>query len=200
MEIKIRELTTNQEVLNSARTTVWREDLMKDPTKQFMKDIYMAEHSPISCKMFMIEYHGIKRWIADHLVRHNVGVTPFMSTQREGRNEEIMAISIEDNDEVSNPRDEAKQGSLVNLKLLVNAQALINISRKRLCGQAHVETQQVWNKTVRKLKEVDKELAFCCVPECVYRGFCPEKYPCGRTKLEFYKKWRKEYVGDRPTL
>ena len=39
MEIKIRELTTNQEVLNSARTTVWREDLMKEPTKQFMKDI-----------------------------------------------------------------------------------------------------------------------------------------------------------------
>ena len=70
MEIKIRELTTNQEVLNSARTTVWREDLMKEPTKQFMKDIYMAEHSPIRCKMFMIEYHGIKRWIADHLVRH----------------------------------------------------------------------------------------------------------------------------------
>ena len=30
MEIKIRELTTNQEVLNSARTTVWREDLMKE--------------------------------------------------------------------------------------------------------------------------------------------------------------------------
>ena len=111
-----------------------------------------------------------------------------------------MAISIEDNEEVSNPRDEAKQGSLVNLKLLVNAQAVINISRKRLCGQAHVETQQVWNKTVRKLKEVDEELAFCCVPECVYRGFCPEKYPCGRTNLEFYKKWRKEYVGERPTL
>ena len=199
MEIKIRELTTNQEVLNSARTTVWREDLMKEPTKQFMKDIYMAEHSPIRCKMFMIEYHGIKRWIADHLVRHNVGVTPFMSTQREDRNEEIMAISIED-EEVSNPRDEAKQGSLVNLKLLINAQALINISRKRLCGQAHIETQQVWNKTIRELKLLDKELAFCCVPECVYRGFCPEKYPCGRTKLEFYKKCRKEYVGDRPTL
>lgn len=199
MEIKIRELTSNQEVLNSARTTVWREDLMKEPTKQFMKDIYMAEHSPIRCKMFMIEYHGIKRWIADHLVRHNVGVTPFMSTQREDRNEEIMAISIED-EEVSNPRDEAKQGSLVNLKLLVNAQALINISRKRLCGQAHIETQQVWNETIRKLKEVDEELAFCCVPECVYRGFCSEKYPCGRTKLEFYKKWRKEYIGDRPTL
>lgn len=199
MEIKIRELTTNQEVLNSARTTVWREDLMKEPTKQFMKDIYMAEHSPIRCKMFMIEYHGIKRWIADHLVRHNVGVTPFMSTQREDRNEEIMAISIED-EEVSNPRDEAKQGSLVNLKLLVNAQALINISRKRICGQAHIETQQVWNETIKELKLLDKELAFCCVPECVYRGFCPEKYPCGRTKLEFYKKWRKEYVGDRPTL
>ena len=199
MEIKIRELITNQEVLNSARTTVWREDLMKEPTKQFMKDIYMAEHSPIRCKMFMIDYHGIKRWIADHLVRHNVGVTPFMSTQREDRNEEIMAISIEDNDEVSNPRDEAKQGSLVNLKLLVNAQALINISRKRLCGQAHVETQQVWNKTVRKLKEVDEELAFCCVPECIYRGgMCPEKNCCGRNSGNNFGRKLRLYQQNRP--
>ena len=196
MKITIQELTSSKEVLNAARTTVWKEDLMKEPSKQFMKDIYISEHSPIRCKMFMIEYSGIKRWIADHLVRHDIGVTPFMSTQREDRNDEIMAISVEE----GNPRDEAKQGSLVNLKLLVNAQALINISRKRMCGQAHVETQQVWNKTIRELKLLDKELAFCCVPECVYRGFCPEKYPCGRTKLEFYKKWRKEYVGDRPTL
>ena len=196
MKITIQELTSSKEVLNAARTTVWKEDLMKEPSKQFMKDIYISEHSPIRCKMFMIEYSGIKRWIADHLVRHGIGVTPFMSTQREDRNDEIMAISVEE----GNPRDEAKQGSLVNLKLLVNAQALINISRKRLCGQAHVETQQVWNKTIRELKLLDEELAFCCVPECVYRGFCPEKYPCGRTKLEFYKKWRKEYVGDRPTL
>ena len=196
MEIKIRELTTNQEVLNSARTTVWREDLMKEPTKQFMKDIYMAEHSPIRCKMFMIEYHGIKRWIADHLVRHNVGVTPFMSTQREDRNDEIMAISVEE----GNPRDEAKQGSLVNLKLLVNAQALINISRKRLCGQAHEETQEVWLITLSELLPIDKELFEVCVPECVYRGFCPEKKCCGRVGSSSYRQMRKEYIGDRPII
>ena len=40
----------------------------------------------------------------------------------------------------------------------------------------------------------------CSVIFLVSRGFCSEKYPCGRTKLEFYKKWKKEYVGDRPTL
>ena len=196
MEIKIRELTTNQEVLNSARTTVWREDLMKEPTKQFMKDIYMAEHSPIRCKMFMIEYHGIKRWIADHLVRHNVGVTPFMSTQREDRNEEIMAISIEDNDEVSNPRDEAKQGSLVNLKLLVNAQALINISRKRLCNCASKETKEAWQKVKDEVAKTEPELASCMVRECVYRGFCPEMFPCGYSKTEQFKKELKEYRGE----
>ena len=197
MEITITTLTNNQEVLNAARTTVWKEDLIKEPTKKFMNDIYMAEHSPIRCKMFMIEYHGMKRWIADHFVRHHVGVTPFMSTQREDRNDEIMAISIEENE---NPRDNAKQGSLVNLKLLVNAQSLIDISKRRICGQAHPETQKTWNLTLNKLKEVDFELFKHCVPMCVYKGFCPENYPCGRTEWKLYKNWRKEYVGNRPQI
>ena len=196
MEITIKTLTSNQEVLNAARTTVWKDDLMKEPTKKFMNDIYMGEHSPIRCKIFMIEYKGMKRWIADHFVRHHVGVTPFMSTQREDRNDEIMAISVEE----GNPRDEAKQGSLVNLKLLVNAQALINISRKRLCGQAHEETQEVWLITLSELLPIDKELFEVCVPECVYRGFCPEKKCCGRVGSSSYRQMRKEYIGDRPII
>lgn len=196
MKITIQELTSSKEVLNAARTTVWKEDLMKEASKQFMKDIYISEHSPIRCKMFMIEYSGIKRWIADHLVRHGIGVTPFMSTQREDRNDEIMAISVEE----GNPRDEAKQGSLVNLKLLVNAQALINISRKRLCGQAHEETQEVWLITLSELLPIDKELFEVCVPECVYRGFCPEKKCCGRVGSSSYRQMRKEYIGDRPII
>ena len=196
MKITIQELTSSKEVLNAARTTVWKEDLMKEPSKQFMKDIYISEHSPIRCKMFMIEYSGIKRWIADHLVRHGIGVTPFMSTQREDRNDEIMAISVEE----GNPRDEAKKGSLVNLKLLVNAQALINISRKRLCGQAHEETQEVWLITLSELLPIDKELFEVCVPECVYRGFCPEKKCCGRVGSSSYRQMRKEYIGDRPII
>ena len=58
MKITIQELTSSKEVLNAARTTVWKEDLMKEPSKQFMKDNYISEQSTIRCKMFMIEYSG----------------------------------------------------------------------------------------------------------------------------------------------
>ena len=59
-----------------------------------------------------------------------------------------------------------------------NAQAIINISRKRLCSCASKETREAWGQVVEKLKEVDPVLAEVCVPECIYRGFCPEIDRC----------------------
>ena len=41
-------------------------------------------------------------------------------------------------------RDELEQGSLVNHECDANAQALINISRKRLCHCASPETRKAW--------------------------------------------------------
>lgn len=153
-----------------------------------MDNIYKAEHSPIRDKIFVITIHGIKSWVATHFVRHHVGNNPYISSQREDR------IDYE------GKRDDRGQGELVNMRMTINAQAIMNISRKRLCGQAHIETQQVWNKVLEQVKLIDEPLFNNCVPECVYRGFCPELNSCERTGLKAYKEWRKDYIEGREVI
>lgn len=188
MEITVRALTDNKEVLNSCRVTVWKDGLDKEPSVTFMENIYKSEHSPIRDKWFKIEIIGIRYWVAMHFVRHSIGYTPYVSTQREDR------IDYEGD------RDDRKQGELVNVTITLNAQAWINVSKKRICGQADKKAQQVWNRALLELSSIDAPLANNCVPECVYRGFCPENYPCGRTELALYREWRKKYVGERPVI
>jgi hypothetical protein len=100
-----------------------------------------------------------------HFVRHPIGVTPFVSTQRTDRTGE--------------DRNSKRQDEPVRLQLNCNAQAMINISRKRLCHQASKETRIIWENVIKELEKIDKPLAECCVPDCVYRGDCFEFKPCG---------------------
>jgi hypothetical protein len=76
-----------------------------------------------------------------------------------------------------------------------NAQALINISRKRLCGTAATETRQAWLEVKAKVQEVDPVLASVMVPECIYRGFCPEfkSNSCGYADTEAFRQALAEY-------
>lgn len=182
LKVTVRALTDNIEVLNSARATVNKSMLDKEPSEKFMMDIYMSEHSPIRNKIFKIRIENLKSWIATHLVRHNVGVTPFVTTQRDDR--------------TGLNRDEAPQGALVTMEMTANAQAIINISRKRLCHQAHIETIRVWKAVLTELDKIDPQLRFHCVPECVRCGFCPEMKPCGAK----YAHWRKLYMKGRKEI
>lgn len=188
MKIKVRALTENIEVLNRCRVTVWKDAYENEPSTVFMDNIYKAEHSPIRDKIFHIEIRGIKSWIATHFVRHHVGCTPYVATQRDDRID------------YTGSRDDRPQGELVNMDLTLNAAAVISISRKRLCGQAHIETQKVWEAVLEQISIIDGPLFNNCVPECVYRGFCPELKPCnngiGRCCTPKYIKWRKQYVAN----
>ena len=188
MEISVKELTMKSEVLNRARVTVWKSEFDMIPTPEFMENMYKSEHSPIRDRMFVIKIRGVKSWLATHFVRHHEGYTPYVSTQRD----DIL--------EYNGSRDDRRQGELVNMDISLNAQAFINVSRKRMCGKAHPEAQALWTRVLMKLKDIDEELYHNCVPECVYRGFCPEKEPCGRTESKSYKEMRKRYVGDRPII
>jgi hypothetical protein len=69
-----------------------------------------------------------------------------------------------------------------------NAQNVMFISRRRLCSQASKETREAWKLVVDAIKEKEPELGECCVPECVYRGFCPEFKPCGYSQTEAFKE------------
>jgi hypothetical protein len=62
------------------------------------------------------------------------------------------------------------------------------MSRRRLCGQASPETREAWKLVVDAIAEKEPEVASCCVPECVYRGFCPEFKACGFFGSPAYEK------------
>ena len=81
----------------------------------------------------------------------------------------------------------------VNHGMLINAQALIQISRKRLCLKAHRKTVAVWTKLRKAIREIDPDLANHMVPECVYRnGFCPELRPCAPGVEKVVAVYKKE--------
>lgn len=85
------------------------------------------------------------------------------------------------------------QDAEVSHECEADAQALIAISRRRLCNQAAKETRAAWQEVKDKVTEVDPLLASVMVPECIYRGFCPEFHSCGYAETEAYRKALAEY-------
>lgn len=165
MEVKVIDYRDAwQEVKNAAMNTIGYED-GKYPSSSWKWKILKAEHSPIRLIELTIRMKEIPYWVSVHLVRHKIGIEHWVRTQR--------------TDRTGVKRDELPQGALVDHTIRANAQALISISRKRLCNQASRETRLVWEAVRTAVKEVEPELASVMVPECVYRGHCPEMRSCG---------------------
>ena len=55
------------------------------------------------------------------------------------------------------------------------------------------ETRAAWKAVVDAIAEKEPELAECCVPECVYRGFCPEFKCCGFVNTKAYQEMVAKY-------
>ena len=179
---KLEQVTSWKRVLNAARRTIGKEPLDKEPSNSWKAKMLLAEHSPIRLLEYDWSWNTIKQWVTAHLVRHHEGCEKFVHSQRGDRR----AILEEYN--VSN-RDELPQGALNDMDMSANAQALINISRKRLCNCASKETREAWQQVKDAIKEVDPILADKMVPECLYRGFCPEfMSPCGYSKTKKYQE------------
>lgn len=167
-------------VLNAARNTVNKGEVIKEPSSEWKRKILLAEHSPIRLIKLDYTWQNIKSWISVHFVRHKIGIEHFVSTQRDDR------TNID--------RNKSTQDSPVNHFFEVNAQSIINISRKRLCLQAHKETRDKWIEFLENKVKVDElELYSVCVRECIYRGFCPEMKSCGYDKTEDFQVKLEEY-------
>lgn len=149
------------------------------PTDNWRKKMLKAMHSPLRGRIFIIEM-TVPYWVSVHFSRHKVGVDHFVQSQRTDRTGE--------------ERDKKPQDAPVRHTMLINAEAIINISRKRLCCKASPETQEAWNAVVKALREVDPILASFCVPECIFRGFCPEFESCGRFDKPKAIAYREKYV------
>ena len=177
MNVKVR-LTnvkgTWNEVVNRARVTVNKEKLDNEPSDTFKRKILRAEHSPIRSLIYCFEITNVKSWVVTHLVRHHVGIEKWVRTQR--------------TDRTHINRDELPQGAEIEMEIEANAQALINMSRKRLCSQASVETREVMNAIKKEVEKKDPIVAEVMVKECIYRGYCPEMWSCGYDKTEKFKE------------
>lgn len=167
------------DVKQSARTTIGKEGSGKYPTDKWKKNILLAEHSPIRKIKVAWKWEDLKSWVSVHFVRHWLGILHFVTTQR--------------TDRTGINRDESRQDTRVSHECEANAQALINISRKRLCSQASPETRKAWEEVKEQVSNIDPILGSVMVKECIYRGFCPEFKSCGYCNTEQFKKDLEEY-------
>lgn len=170
---------TWREVADAARTTVGMNPGEKEPSTSWKKKMLLAEHSPIRKLSICWKWCNIPYWVSVHFVRHKIGIDHFVRTQR--------------TDRTGVDRNDISQGALVDHECIASAQAIITISRKRLCNQASLETRYAWKLLLEELFEKEPELVSVCVPECVYRGFCPELKPCGYSHTSAFEDALKKY-------
>jgi hypothetical protein len=180
--VRLDQVTSWKRALNAARRTIGKAPLAKEPSKSWEAKMLLAEHSPIRLVEFDWTWKDIMQWVTTHLVRHHEGCEKFVHSQRGDRR--VLPV----------PRNELPQGTLNDMDMTANAQAIINISRKRLCSCASKETREAWEQVVEAIREVDPVLADKCVPECLYRGFCPEfMNPCGYSKTKKFEEDLQRY-------
>lgn len=165
MKVEVLNYQDNWQAVKDAAMNTVGSETGKYPSPAWKRKILLAEHSPIRLIELTIRMRDIPYWVSVHLVRHKIGIEHWVRTQR--------------TDRTGVDRNELPQGALVDHTIRVNAQALITISRKRLCRQASPETRAVWQAVIQAVKEVEPELASVCHPDCIYRGFCPEMKGCG---------------------
>lgn len=165
MKITVEKITSWKRALNAARETTGKKAIEKEPSGSWIDSILYAEHSPIRLVEYDIKLEGIPNFVAGHLVRHHEGCEKFVQSNREDRS--------------GNDPTAINRLTPVNMSMTCNAQALINISRKRLCNCASKETREVWQAVKDEIQKIDPIMAKHMVRECTYRGFCPELHCCG---------------------
>lgn len=169
-------------VKKAARRTIGKDGAGLEPTPEWKAKMLLAEHSPIRELEFHWTWVDIRQWVTAHLVRHHEGCEKYVHSQRSDRNDKV------------GDRDQLPQGALNEMDMTANAQALINISRKRLCACASPETREAWKQVKSEIAKTEPILAEKMVRECVYRGFCPEFFSCcGYCNTQAYQDELKVY-------
>lgn len=151
-------------VKNHCRTTVGKEFTESEPSDQFKKKLLIAEHSPIRLIEFDWSWNGIKSWVATEWSRHKF--EKFITSQRNDRQDNY-------------DRNAARQDAPVNYDGYANMQNLIDAWRKRLCFQATPEARGLAEDFKAELRKTHPLESDVLVPNCVYRGACPEIKSCG---------------------
>lgn len=167
MKINVFPLSDAKTARRLARNTQWLADNDELPTVAQFEEWLHAEESQLDAYPVVVLMEGIPYFASVHLVRHHVGVTHYVSSQRRFEN-----------------RADAPQGALVNHAMVLNPRALISISRKRLCVKADKATSAIWyavraafaNHEDQYMQAISKAM----MADCLYRGHvCHQRNGCG---------------------
>lgn len=187
VDVNVTQETSWKRALNAARRTVGKAPLDKEPSDNFKVRSLMSEHSQIKLVEYLVSFKALRQWVGVHLLRHGF-MLPFIHSQRGDRRE------------LPCKRDDLPQGELNDQDFVMNAQTLINVSRRRLCNTASAETREAWQSVKNEIEKCDPVMSRFMVRQCVYRGFCPEapEKCCGFVKtdkfLEELKVYREGFV------
>ena len=178
-------------------------------SKMTLRKMYACEHSPFRTQMFWVKLYDIPLFCSTQLLRHHVGSQPFQLSCRSDRkggnvhfkeriNKVVELLNDDEKEwamsELEWLRDNADRYTKVNLGLYINAQALINMAKDRLCMDASPETREIFKSIKTEIEKVDPDLASFLVPKCVYRaGICNSLSPCGYNKSEKGKQEIENY-------
>lgn len=207
MEVKITKLT-DLPLLQKANSFTTGRDSKMDLAKA-----YRLGHSPIRTQIFFLEMRDIPLFVASQLVRSHIGVQFFQMSKRTDRGGEdfrdvcyTIVNEIQLNgcgschgnreilDAIESLPERFDRYTPTDLACIINAEAIINMSHKRLCAKVSAETRTLWKEVVRKLTACDPYLAPYCVKPCVHCGFCREAKPCGFLQTERFKTMRDDYL------
>lgn len=182
VKVTVEVATTWERAKKAALRTAGKK-MVNLPDDNWKRRMLMCEHSPIRMVEYDITIENVPQWLTVHIARHHIGCEKFVASMRPDRNPNIKC-----------DRDDLPQGELNTMQITCNAQALINISKVRLCHCASPETRMVWEKVREAVAVVDPIMAEFMVPSCVYRGFCPEINSCGLSSTSTFDRHRLEYT------
>lgn len=154
-------------VYDMARATQGKLPIHKTPTDEWKRKMMLAPHSSIRGLQFFIQVR-CPYFVQGHITRHNAGIVFACGSQRNDRQDQY-------------DRRAARQDTPVLMGMLINADALRFVSRRRLCAKADKDTRKVWAAIVEAVRKIDPIVAEFCQPECWWTGgWCYEPVPCGR--------------------
>lgn len=137
------------------------------PSSKLLRDVLNARHSPVRVLNFAFLVENIPSNIATHFARH-VHSVPFVSSLRNDRQDRMDG-------------DEAPRNTPVDMIFYCNAEELMTVANKRLCGKASRKTREVAEMMCAEAAKALPEIGEFLVPNCVWHGgVCHEMATCGR--------------------
>lgn len=145
--------------------------LKTPPDEKWLRRIAIAQHSPIRELVYRFVLTDVPYWVLMELCRHHQGCEKYVQSSRNDRQSDF-------------DRNAARQDMPRTMRFSVNLDALINISKKRLCGMATNEMQNLVGLMCREVMRVQPWTRGLFMPACGWQGGeCHEMRGCGRNAM-----------------